>query len=227
MLRKGNIIAIGLVLGSMEVALGWSILPQNFLGGYLIFIGLGYCIGGAFYLALSPRGGNGAPSGSAPHADRSLLALLPGALLFLLGMPLEYRITAAQPTLFPHVAWLPWLGLGLILAGMLLRIWVRRALKQAYQGNLQVLPGQRLVTGGPYRWIRHPGYTGFILQALGLVAGFPTLCGLLGLVAFILALVYRIHIEEEMLAGVFGQGAFGAQYQGYAARTRRLIPGVW
>ncbi len=224
MLRKAIIIGLGLGLGSVETALGWSILPQNFLGGYLIFIGLGYCIGGAFYLALSPRGENDASRVSAPRADRSLLALLPGALLFLLGMPLEYRSAAA---LIPRAAWQPWLGLGLILAGMLLRIWVRQVLKQTYQGNLQVLPGQRLVTGGPYRWIRHPGYTGFILQALGLVAGFPTLCGLLGLVAFILALVYRIHIEEEMLAGVFGQGAFGAQYQGYAARTRRLIPGVW
>lgn len=213
MLRKGIIIGLGLVLGSAEAALGWSVLPQNFLGGYLIFIGLGYCLGGAFYLALSPRGE------SAPRAGRSLLAMLPGALLILLGIPLEYR---AQPGSIPHAAWLPWLGLGLILAGMLLRLWVRRALQQAYQGNLQVLPGQRLVTGGPYRWVRHPGYAGFVLQALGLAVGFSSLCGFVGLVLFVFALAYRIQVEEQMLAR-----AFGAEYQGYAARTRRLVPGIW
>lgn len=219
MLRKAIIIGLGLGLGSMETALGWKILPQNFLGGYLIFVGLAYCIGGAFYLAFSPRGAN-----HAPNADRSLLALLPGALLFLLGMPLEYLSPKAAHS--PPLS-VPWLGLGLILAGMLLRIRVRQALKQAYQGNLQVLPGQRLVTGGPYRWIRHPGYTGFILQALGLAVGFSSLCGLVGLVAFVLALVYRIRIEEQMLFYAFGHGAFGAQYLGYAARTWRLVPGIW
>ncbi len=212
MLRKSMLILLGLVLGAAEIYLGWVILGQNFLGAGLIFAGLAYCIGGAFVLALGSRA-------TTSRSDQALLALAPGAVLVLLAVPLEYRFL---PALLPRAQGMIWLGLGIILLGMLLRLWTRSALKQSYQGNLQVQPGQRLVTTGPYRSIRHPGYLGFILLSFGLAVGFSSLSGLLGTALLITGLRYRIRVEEQMLVQ-----EFGTEYQQYSSHTRRLIPGVW
>ena len=147
--RVAILVSLGVLLGVAEIWLGWSILPQNFLGAFLIFTGLGYCIGGGIWLALTPR--RDAP----PTADRSLLGFAPAAFLFLLAMPLEYRFLQA---VLPRARWMQVLGLILIVLGMALRTWSRVSLKKAYQGNLQVQPDQHLVTAGAYRRIRHPGY---------------------------------------------------------------------
>lgn len=216
MKRKAVLILLGLALGAAEIWLGWSVLPDNGLGVFLIFVGLGYCIGGAFFLAAGWAPG---AEQSSSRSDRTLLAIAPGALLILLGMPLEYHFLTGT---LPRGQVMQWAGLGIILFGLALRIWVRVALKKAYQGNLQVLPGQQVITTGPYRWVRHPGYSAFLLQALGLGIGFSSLAGLLGVVLLFAALRYRIRIEEQMMVQ-----AFGESYMGYAKHTTRLIPGIW
>lgn len=216
--RKAILIGLGVLLGGAEVWLGWSVLSQNFLGAFLIFVGLGYCLGGGIWLALAPRGAG--PRNTAPRrADRSLLGFAPATIMFLLVMPLEYRFL---PALLPRARGMQWLGLGLIMLGMALRTWSRVSLKAAYQGNLQVQSDQRLVTAGAYRRIRHPGYLAFIVLALGLAVGFSSLSGLLGVVLLVGALQYRIRAEEAMLVQAFGQ-----EYTDYVMRTHRLIPGVW
>ncbi len=213
MTRKIGLIALGLALGAFEIWAGWSVLPRNYLGAGLIFIGLGYCIGGGFFLALGRR------DPDVLRSDRSLAGLAPGALLVLLAMPLEFLFL---PAALPRGYEMQSAGLLLILLGMLVRLWARAALRADYQGNLQARPGQRLVTGGPYRWIRHPGYAAFLLMALGLAVGFSSIAGLLGTTAFFIGLRYRIQVEEELLGRTFGE-----EYAAYAGRTRRLIPGIW
>jgi len=189
------------------------VLSRNFLGAFLIFVGLGYCLGGGIWLALAPRGAG------PRNADRSLLGFVPAMVLFLLVMPLEYRLL---PAVLPRTPGMQWLGLGLIVLGMALRAWSRVSLKAAYQGNLQVQSDQHLVTAGAYRRIRHPGYLAFIALALGLAVGFSSLSGLLGVVLLVGALKYRIRAEEAMLTQAFGQS-----YTDYVSCTHHLIPGVW
>jgi len=117
---------------------------------------------------------------------------------------------------------MPWIGLGITLLGLSLRLWARQSLKEAYQGNLQVQAEQRVIMAGPYQWVRHPGYLAFALQALGLGIGFSSISGLLGCACLIFGLRYRIQVEEQMLVQ-----AFGDEYLDYARRTHRLIPGIW
>lgn len=215
--RKITLIALGILLGAPVTFLGWMVLPSNFLGAFQMFIGLEYIIGGSFFLALSRAPG---VPGVDPRSDRSLIVMLPVALLFLVAVPLEYLFL---PGLLPRTPVMQWIGLGIILLGMLLRIWVRLVLKKAYQGNLQVQAEQCLVTSGPYGLLRHPGYLGFAMLGLGLAVGFSSLSGLIGLGFFVFGLAYRIRIEEDMLVQ-----AFGSQYVSYASRIRfRLIPGIW
>jgi protein-S-isoprenylcysteine O-methyltransferase Ste14 len=84
-------------------------------------------------------------------------------------------------------------------------------------------PDQPVITSGPYRFVRHPGYTGVILVVLGagLIAG--NWLGLAGWALLVIApLLYRIHIEENALLS-----ALGDRYAAYAAHHKRLVPLVW
>jgi protein-S-isoprenylcysteine O-methyltransferase Ste14 len=80
-----------------------------------------------------------------------------------------------------------------------------------------------LQTGGPYHFIRHPGYAGYLLLCLGLGVGFNSYLGLAaGVILLLPGLIYRMYVEEELLINQFGD-----EYRAYAVRTKRLIPGVW
>jgi protein-S-isoprenylcysteine O-methyltransferase Ste14 len=148
------------------------------------------------------------------RATRVLIALTIGGSIALAAV-IDSRTTT------PRIA----VAAGLIVMwlGLALRVWAIAALGRAFRTTVEVDPGQAVVSSGPYRWIRHPSYSGLLLivAGYGLAAG-----GWLGLVvcaaAPLPALLRRIHVEEAELAGVLGE-----PYRAYQARTNRLIPGVW
>ena len=79
------------------------------------------------------------------------------------------------------------------------------------------------MSSGPYKWIRHPSYTGLLL----VVAGFGLAVGnwlalAVGLLLPLPGILWRIHVEEAELERVLG-----AAYSAYRARTTRLIPRLW
>ena len=213
MKRRLIVISTGLVIGAAAVSLGWLVLPENLLGGFVIFAGLIYCIGGGLFLALGR-----APQQvlMTPSSDRTILYLAPGALLVLLGAPLEYHFL---PQTLLHSPLMQWLGTLILVLGFSIRLWTRRTLKEDYQGNLQVHPDQSLITGGPYHWVRHPGYLGFIVMAAGLAVGFSSLAGLFGVILLAVGFRARIQVEQQMLRHAFGQA-----YIAYARRTGCLLP---
>jgi len=82
---------------------------------------------------------------------------------------------------------------------------------------------QPVIMAGPYRFVRHPGYTGVMLVVVG--AGLVTgnWIGLAGWTALVMIpLLYRIHVEEAALVR-----AVGDRYRTYASGHKRLIPLVW
>jgi protein-S-isoprenylcysteine O-methyltransferase Ste14 len=110
-------------------------------------------------------------------------------------------------------------GLVLMLAGIALRWYAVWMLGASFTVDVATRPGQTVVESGPYRWIRHPAYTGGLLTLLGVLV---CCCNLVSLVAVVFALggyAYRIRIEEEALAT-----DLGAPYRDYMRRTKRLIP---
>jgi protein-S-isoprenylcysteine O-methyltransferase Ste14 len=112
-------------------------------------------------------------------------------------------------------------GLVLMLAGMALRWYAVWVLGASFTVDVATSPGQVVVESGPYRWIRHPSYTGGLLTLLGVLV---CCCNPVSLVALVFALAgyaYRIRIEEEALAT-----DLGAPYRDYMRRTKRLIPFV-
>jgi len=114
-------------------------------------------------------------------------------------------------------------GLLLMWAGLAVRIWAIVVLGNSFRMTVEVDAGQQVVDSGPYRWVRHPSYTGIVLllAGLGLVYGnVPALAILLVLPAAVL--IHRIFVEEAVLTEVMGRA-----YADYAARTKRLVPGLW
>ncbi len=114
-------------------------------------------------------------------------------------------------------------GVAVMWLGLVLRGWAIVALGASFRTTVEVDPGQAVVARGPYRWIRHPSYTGLlaILAGLGLAAG-SWLSLAVCVVLPLPAIVWRIRVEEAELERVLGDA-----YRGYAATRARLIPRVW
>lgn len=114
-------------------------------------------------------------------------------------------------------------GLLVMWTGLAVRIWAIVVLGKSFRTTVEVDSGQQVVDSGPYRWVRHPSYTGIVLlmAGLGLVYGnWPALAILLALPVGVL--IHRILVEEAVLTE-----AMGTAYAEYAARTKRLVPGLW
>jgi len=89
--------------------------------------------------------------------------------------------------------------------------------------TLEVREQHRLITQGVYRRIRHPKYAALALYSVGHALVIPNwVAGPSNVVAFAILVSLRVHAEEQMMSE-----AFGDEYAAYAARTKRLVPGVW
>ena len=89
--------------------------------------------------------------------------------------------------------------------------------------TLEVREQHRLITQGVYRRIRHPMYSALLLYSAGQALVIPNwVAGPANLVAFAILLSLRVHPEEQMISEAFGEA-----YAEHAARTKRLVPGVW
>jgi protein-S-isoprenylcysteine O-methyltransferase Ste14 len=114
------------------------------------------------------------------------------------------------------------LGGILFIGGMLLFSWAVSCLRGGFLGQVEPRGGQ-LLTGGSYRWVRHPAYLGMILTTLGMTLAMRSLWGCVAvLLLFAPASVYRARLEEQSLAATFG-----AEWKDYARRSAFLIPFVW
>ena len=115
-----------------------------------------------------------------------------------------------------------WVGVGVCLAGGLLRIWPVYVLRNRFSGLVAIQRGHTLETHGIYGLIRNPSYLGMLITSLGWVLAFRSGVGVLLALSLLIPLVARIRAEERLL-----RGHFGAEYDAYVARTWRLVPGIY
>jgi protein-S-isoprenylcysteine O-methyltransferase Ste14 len=116
---------------------------------------------------------------------------------------------------------LQYLGLILQVIGIVLREWSIWTLGKYFTVRVQVSEEANLLTQGPYKNIRHPAYTGSLLTFIGIPLAVGTWLGVvIALIIKLIAIEYRIRVEEEVL-----QEAFGFEYEEYKKRTWKLFPG--
>jgi protein-S-isoprenylcysteine O-methyltransferase Ste14 len=119
---------------------------------------------------------------------------------------------------------IPWMAGTLCIAlGLWLFYRSHADLGSNWSATLEVREHHRLISQGIYRHVRHPMYLAFLLYSLGQVLVLPNwVAGPSFLIAFGLLFGLRVGPEERMMLEKFGK-----EYEAYAARTKRLVPGVW
>jgi protein-S-isoprenylcysteine O-methyltransferase Ste14 len=116
-----------------------------------------------------------------------------------------------------------WAGIALMLPGAAFRAYAIRVLGCYFAVTVAVGPDQRVIDSGPYRYIRHPSYSGALLALLGLGLTLTNWASLAVLAACNIAgFAYRVAVEERALREVLG-----APYIAYMEQTRRFIPFVF
>lgn len=111
----------------------------------------------------------------------------------------------------------------LLAGGLLLRWTAIRILGRFFTVDVAIHEGHSVVDTGPYRYVRHPSYTGLLVAFLGLgiYCGNWVSVGMI-FVPITLAFIGRIRTEEAALTRALGSG-----YSDYCGRTARLIPGIY
>lgn len=166
-----------------------------------------------FSLALFKR------AGRATGRDRLTLPLLWLVICgsIWLGFYCRARFPAAEVPV-PHLFYI--LGLILFVVGMVIRWIAIIHLGRFFTVNVAIALDHQLVTDGPYKYVRHPSYTGAFLIFLGMAF---CLCNFYAMAALLipvsLAFLWRMKVEEAAL-----RDAFGVAYARYSRQTGRLFP---
>ena len=113
------------------------------------------------------------------------------------------------------------MGMGLGIGTLPLFVWTHEALGKNWSADLVIKEEHALVTGGPYRWVRHPMYTAFFGSSLAyFLLSANWVIGLTGLGTSVL-FAARVDKEEALMIEEFGD-----EYQAYMQRTGRFLPPV-
>jgi protein-S-isoprenylcysteine O-methyltransferase Ste14 len=121
----------------------------------------------------------------------------------------------------PLPVWLRWIGVGLVVIGVLTLNWGLHALGKNFTDTVVTRKEQTLVTCGPYRWVRNPLYASYFVIATGvtlLTANyFPAVAG----AAVLTLVVIRTRREEEKLIDRLGD-----EYREYMKQVGRFLPRI-
>lgn len=146
------------------------------------------------------------------------------AVILSAAMAVSLASLAAGAGLWPlEAVWPRWLGLGIMAAGLALRVVSILWLGPMFTRLVQILPDHHLVTTGPYRFVRHPSYSGLLLFFAGMGLAFGSWLSLAVMATVPLAgVLYRVRVEERALLA-----AFGEEYRDYMGRVPGLLPGCY
>jgi protein-S-isoprenylcysteine O-methyltransferase Ste14 len=129
-----------------------------------------------------------------------------------------------------HASWIhrllwarsPWVGAIAVLltgGGTVVAVWARVALGRNWSGVVTLKEDHQLIQSGPYRFVRHPIYSGILLMAVGSVLLYGEAYGIV-LLAFIgVVFGYKIRVEERLMSQ-----QFPSQYLEYRRRVKAIVP---
>lgn len=180
------------------------------------FLGITYLLSEVFLSATRRSRGSGV------RQDRSTL----GILWLVIGLSVAasvYGRLHVRAAALPHHQILAWVSIIIFAAGLALRWWAIIVLGRFFTIDVQIAKDHELIERGPFRFVRHPSYTGVLLAFLGLGLSLDNWVALLVLlVPITAAFIHRMNVEEEAL-----ETALGKQYATYMRRTKRLLPGIY
>lgn len=131
-----------------------------------------------------------------------------------LPYPLNMRI-------LPHVAPTAWAAAVLCVIGLAFALWARVTLGRNWSGMVTLKEGHELVERGPYRFVRHPIYTGILTMSFATALAQGHLSGLVGTLLMFASFWIKLRDEEELMLQQFPE-----RYADYRRRAKCIIPFV-
>jgi protein-S-isoprenylcysteine O-methyltransferase Ste14 len=130
-----------------------------------------------------------------------------------------WRAPWVNGVLWPRTLATGLMGDALALAGLAVMLWARVTLGGNWSGGVVLKENHELVTRGPYRFVRHPIYSGLLLLALGAAVWRGRNGPFWGLLVILLLFWLKARAEEQLMIDHFGDA-----YVSYKARVKALIP---
>jgi protein-S-isoprenylcysteine O-methyltransferase Ste14 len=140
--------------------------------------------------------------------------------IYLLAAP-HVPVAALNDRFAPLSLWLVQFGAALTFAGIAFAIWARVWIAGNWSSDVTLKRDHELIVAGPYRWVRHPIYTGILVALLGTALAIEEWRGLLAVLLAAAAYWRKLRIEEAVMRRQFGEA-----YARYAERVPALIPFV-
>jgi protein-S-isoprenylcysteine O-methyltransferase Ste14 len=198
--------------GTLDYWQAWMFLAVYFAASIAISL---YLI--KYDPALAARRMSGGPFAEKESAQKIIMSLTSLGFIALIVLPaIDHRFGWSHPTPFTAVA-----GDVLVVLGYLGIFFVFRENSFA-SATIQSPEDQRVISTGPYAWVRHPMYATALVMLLGIPIALGSWWGVLIVIALIPALIWRLLDEERFLArNLSGY----IEYQGSV--RYRLLPWVW
>ncbi len=197
------------------------VLPLSFApAGYAAVLWLACLLWGAIEL---PRIARLRAARGMKVRDKGSLVVVLGLLA--LGMFGAFACALAVPgaAIAGHAPAVFWAGIACIVLGIALRWYAIHVLGRYFTPVVAVRADHQIVQTGPYRYVRHPSYSGALLSVVGLGLALTNWLSLLVLLLCTLpGFLYRVTVEERALRESLGQ-----PYADYMRRTHRFIPFVY
>jgi protein-S-isoprenylcysteine O-methyltransferase Ste14 len=159
---------------------------------------------------------------AAREEPRILKYWLPLAVaVWLIGPDRWFQGTGLGERMYPASLGVALLGALLAWAGVAFACWARYVLGRNWSSVVQVKQDHELIQRGPYRFVRHPIYTGLLLAFFGTGMAIGEWRGPICVAIVAVSFWFKLRLEERWM-----RDNFGAAYEQYMQRTKALIPGV-
>lgn len=122
-------------------------------------------------------------------------------------------------TVIPHTDWARMVGAVICVFGLWVTIWARRTLAGNWSSDVTFKQGHELIRTGPYRFVRHPIYTGLLVMGLGTAVEVGQLRCWLGLIVVFVGFWIKLSQEEQLLLR-----HFPGEYPLYRKEVKALVP---
>ena len=139
-------------------------------------------------------------------------------LLLLYGRRLPYPLNLG---IAPHVVPIAWAAAVLCVIGLGFAVWARVILGRNWSGVVTLKEGHELVERGPYRFVRHPIYTGILTMFFATALAQGHLAGFAGVLLMFASFWIKLGDEEKLMLQ-----QFPVRYAAYRRRAKRIIPFV-
>lgn len=165
-------------------------------------------------------GARSVKSAAEPQDFTARLARMPVWLGFVLFV--AAWVHPFGPVAMPRTTQSKSIGVAICSLGLCVAIWSRKILGAEWSQDVELKQGHKLVERGPYRFMRHPVYTGHLLMGLGTAIASGLVVAFVGLASFAAGFWIKLNQEERLLLR-----GFPNEYPAYKARVKALIPYIF